>query len=349
VKKPDGKAEAGWYDAPEIEGYLQYWNGKYWTKHKQVKDGFEDIKSVPKKSLGRFLFRNPIMEDGAFIAYLVISGIVFVYLVIDYFELTSGLAAVVLIINGTLITSALIYVIFLLFLIPRRIFDRRKGLTKYSNVDSKGTNIKTEDTVDKPEFQSRKRYLAVIGTILVLALIALLSASSENDFEREADDFFNQQKEISVILNEWNKESSLLLGIIQKNSSGEIDYPEAMYALNDVTGRISPVLASLREECTDVPVKSLNQTGEAQAAALAWNMLKVTCDLVPLQFTEYLSIFDAQVSEDKTQADIDFHVQRLTDFGNQRKQAAIQAINELEKYASGSQLEQIKSLKNLLS
>jgi hypothetical protein len=345
MKKPEGKAAAGWYDAPKIEGYLQYWNGKYWTKHKQVKDGFEDIKSIPKKSLGRFLFRHPIMEDGVFIAYLVISGITFVYLVIDYFEFTSGLTALLLIITGTLVTSIWIYVIFLLVLIPRRIFDRRKGLTKYS----KGKDIKTEDTVDKPGFQSRKRYLAVIGTILVLALIALLSASSKNNFEREADDFFNKQKEISVILNEWNKESSLLLGIIQKNSSGKFDYPEAMYALNDVTGRISPVLASLREECTDVPVKSLNQTGEDQAVALAWNMLKVTCDLVPLQFNEYLSIFDAQVSEDKTQADIDFHVQRLTDFGNQRKQAAMQAMNELEKYASGSQLEQIKSLKNLLS
>jgi hypothetical protein len=348
MKKPEGKAEAGWYDAPEIEGYLQYWNGKYWTKHKQIKDGFEDIKSEPKKSLGKFLFRHPIMEDGVFIAYLVISGITFVYLVIDYFEFTSGLTALLLIIIGTLVTSIWIYVIFLLVLIPRRIFDRRKGLTKYVKAYSKNSDVKTEDTVDKPEFQSRKRYLVVIGTVLVLALIALLSVSGKNNFEREADNFFNKQQEISPILNEWNKESSLLLGVIQKNSSGEFNYPEAMYALNDVTGRISPVLASLREECTDVPVKSLNQTGEAQAAALAWNMLRVTCDLVPLQFTEYLSIFNAQVSEDKTQADIDFHVQRLTDFGNQRKQAAVQAINELEKYASGSQLEQIQSLKNLL-
>ena len=43
MKKPDGKAEAGWYDAPEIDGYLQYWNGKFWTKKKQIKDGFEDL------------------------------------------------------------------------------------------------------------------------------------------------------------------------------------------------------------------------------------------------------------------------------------------------------------------
>jgi hypothetical protein len=348
MEKPEGKAEAGWYDAPEIEGYVQYWNGRYWTKKKQIKDGFEDIKSPPKVSLGKFLFRSPIMDDGVFIAYLVISGISFVYLIFDYFEFTSGLTALLLIIAGTLVTSIWIYIIFLLILIPRRIFDRRKGLTKHAKINSKNFNLETENIVEKSKFNSRNRYLSVIGVVLVLGLIAILSASGKYNFEREADDFFNKQQEISKILNEWNKESSLLLGVIQKNSSGEFDYPEAMYALNDVTGRISPILATLREECTDVPVKSLDRTGEAQAVALAWNMLRVTCDLVPLKFTEYLSIFDAQVSDNKTQTDIDFHVQRLTDFSNQRKQAAVQAINELEKYASGSQLEQIQALKNLL-
>jgi hypothetical protein len=61
----------------------------------------------------------------------------------------------------------------------------------------------------------------------------------------------------------------------------------------------------------------------------------------------FRSIFNAQISEDKTQADVDYHVQRLTDFGNQRRQAGLQAMEELEKYATGSQLEQIRALKKL--
>jgi hypothetical protein len=70
VKKPNGKAEAGWYDAPEIDGYLQYWNGKFWTKNKQIKDGSENLEIPPDYELGKLLFRSPIMSDGIFITYL---------------------------------------------------------------------------------------------------------------------------------------------------------------------------------------------------------------------------------------------------------------------------------------
>lgn len=37
MEKPQGKAPAGWYDAPEIQGAYQFWNGKFWTKHKLSK------------------------------------------------------------------------------------------------------------------------------------------------------------------------------------------------------------------------------------------------------------------------------------------------------------------------
>jgi uncharacterized membrane protein YhaH (DUF805 family) len=40
MKKPQGNVDAGWYDAPEIEGYFQFWNGKFWTKHKRLKGDF---------------------------------------------------------------------------------------------------------------------------------------------------------------------------------------------------------------------------------------------------------------------------------------------------------------------
>jgi len=32
MRKPEGKAPAGWFDSPEHEGYEQYWNGSFWTK-----------------------------------------------------------------------------------------------------------------------------------------------------------------------------------------------------------------------------------------------------------------------------------------------------------------------------
>jgi hypothetical protein len=346
MKKPEGKAEAGWYDAPEIEGYLQYWNGRFWTKEKQIKDGFENLEVLPEKQLGKFLFRSPIMNDGIFIAYLVLAGISALYLIADYRDFTSGITTIILIIPAIGITLIWIYIIFLLVLIPRRLLDKKNGITKSVSDRHQFADINSDSVVSEPMSKNRKKYLVVIVFLLLLFLI--YTAQSKSGFERDADAFFNKQKEISLVLNDWNKESALLFGVIQKVSNGELDYPSAIYALNESNSRIGPVIESLRDECIDVPVQTINQTGEAQAIALAWNMLKVTCDLVPLQRIEYLAIFDAQWSESATQSKIDYHVERLADLAQKRKDAVTKALVEFEKYATGSQLEQIQQLNKLL-
>lgn len=342
MKKPEGKAEAGWYDAPEIEGYLQYWNGKYWTSHKQVIDGNENLELLPKYKLSRFLFRAPLMEDGVFVAYLVVSGLTLIYIVTDTFSYSNGIIAIALLVPSIVVTLLWIYILFLLILIPRRIKDKKSSkLPQTKNGFENESNL----NLNKIKASPRKLYLAVIAIILVGLLFATQSNSS---FEKEAEAFFNKQKEISSILNDWNKESALLLGIIQKVSNSEMDFPSAVYAINESNSRITPILDSLRAECADVPIQSLDKTGEEQAAALAWNMLKVTCDLVPLQHIEYIAIFDAQWSDSATQSTIDYHVGRLESLGEQRRTAATQALREFEKYASGSQLEQIRQLINVL-
>ena len=47
MKKPEGKAEAGWYDAPEIIGYEQYWDGSKWLSQKRLVGSNEDLKKSP--------------------------------------------------------------------------------------------------------------------------------------------------------------------------------------------------------------------------------------------------------------------------------------------------------------
>jgi len=80
MKKPEGKADSGWYDHPEMEGYEKYWSGKFWTKKNRL-IGEEGPSVIPAdaKYLGRFLFRFPIGGDGAFIAYLVVVGLSLIY------------------------------------------------------------------------------------------------------------------------------------------------------------------------------------------------------------------------------------------------------------------------------
>jgi hypothetical protein len=47
MKKPEGKAEAGWYDAPEIIGYEQYWDGSKWLRQKRLSGSNKDLKKSP--------------------------------------------------------------------------------------------------------------------------------------------------------------------------------------------------------------------------------------------------------------------------------------------------------------
>jgi hypothetical protein len=138
VKKPNGKAEAGWYDAPEIDGYLQYWNGKYWTKKKQPKDGHENLDITPEYELGKFYFRKPYFSDNAFMGWVVVNFFMTISRlannvnngelnVSSTFSIVSGLADAVI---GTLLTAFFIWIFFLAYLVPRRIKDNKKKKRK---------------------------------------------------------------------------------------------------------------------------------------------------------------------------------------------------------------------------
>ena len=138
MKKPNGKAEAGWYDAPEIEGYLQYWNGKYWTKKKQPKDGYENLDVTPEYELGRFFFRKPYFSDNAFIGWIVVNFLMAISRLTNNvnngelnlsstFSIVSGLGDAVI---GTLLIAFLVWIFFLAYLVPRRIKDNKEKKRK---------------------------------------------------------------------------------------------------------------------------------------------------------------------------------------------------------------------------
>jgi hypothetical protein len=51
MKKPDGKAPAGWYDAPEVDGHEQYWNGNFWSTQKRPMGSTTEFKEKNNLSL----------------------------------------------------------------------------------------------------------------------------------------------------------------------------------------------------------------------------------------------------------------------------------------------------------
>jgi hypothetical protein len=345
MKKPDGKAEAGWYDAPEIDGYLQYWNGKFWTKKKQVKDGFEVLEIPPDYELGKFLFRSPIMSDVIFIAYLVFAGLTIVYLIVDYLEFVSGTTRVSLLIPAIGITLLWIYIIFLLVLIPRRIFDKKRGITKSVAGKNKDTTLTDNSSAVQVKYKNRNKYLFTICATLVVILIVVLTNSKSLN-QNEGDRYFEVEQRISKVIGEWNVAVTPLSEAIQLISNGEMDATEARQILGDTSSKFAVIHNKLEDECSSIPEYDLNSTGFEFAIAKAYDALKVTCDLLPQESVEVLSLVNAQISDTSTQADIDYHQNEIAVIIEKRRTAMAESLDAIEPFLNEAQKQTIQRLRN---
>ena len=345
MKKPDGKAEAGWYDAPEIDGYLQYWNGKFWTKKKQVKDDFEVLEIPPDYKLGKFLFRSPIMSDVIFIAYLVFAGLTIVYLIVDYLEFVSGTTSVSLLIPAIGITLLWIYIIFLLVLIPRRIFDKKRGITKSVAGKNKDTTLTDNSSAVQVKYKNRNKYLFTICATLVVILIVVLTNSKSLN-QNEGDRYFEVEQRISKVIGEWNVAVTPLSEAIQLISNGEMDVTEARQILGDTSSKFAVIHNKLEDECSSIPEYDLNSTGFEFAIAKAYDALKVTCDLLPQESVEVLSLVNAQISDTSTQADIDYHQNEIAIIVEKRRTAMVESLDAIEPFLNEAQKQTFQRLRN---
>ena len=340
MQKPEGKAEAGWYDHPTEVGYEKYWNGKFWTKKNRLL-GEEGPVATPadKKYLGRLLFRYPIGSDGAFIGYLIIAALgIFNGL---RQEVSSGFD-LALIINAlflSAVTLPWVYILFLIYLVPRRIFDKKRGIQSYTDESDTGLEINENS-------KQSKKVITVVGAVLVLSL--LISVGLRTTSKSAGDEFYEEQQRISAITAEWNQEAAKLVTLIQGISSGEFSIGEAQERAAVLNSTLSPILIRLREECDDVPNEPITGEGQERAIQLSWKMLSVVCEVTPQQYTETLAVYKAQISATSTQADIDYHVAQLTALGERKKAAAIEALNAISPYATAGELENLNRMKALL-
>jgi hypothetical protein len=345
MKKPDGKAEAGWYDAPEIDGYLQYWNGKFWTKKKQIKDGFEDLEIPSDYELGIFLFRRPIMSDGIFIIYLIIAGITLAYLVVDYLEFTSGFTTVLLLIPAFTITLIWIYIIFLLVLIPRRIFDKKKGITKSGASNKRSINLDNNPSVLEVKNKSRNNYLFVISIIVIVFLIVIFFNSKPLN-RNEGDKYFEVEQRISKVIGEWNVAATPISEAMQSITNGDMDAAQARQIIGDTSSKFAVIHNKLDDECSTIPKYDLNSTGFEFASAKAYDALKVTCDLLPQESIEIISLVNAQISETGTQADIDYHQNEIAIIIEKRRTAMLESLDAMEPYLNEAQKQTFQRLRD---
>lgn len=340
MRKPEGKAEAGWYDDPTGDGFEKYWNGLFWTK-KVRKFGEDGPIALPagQKYLGRLLFRYPLGSDGAFIAYLVTVALGIFYGFNQEISSGDGFAIIVVALFGALITIPWVYILFLVFLLPRRIVDKKRGLQKFELVSNAGEEIQVNGK------QSRRAVTVVCGILVVSLLIfSGIRATSKS----EGDKFYEEQQRISVITAEWNQEAAKLVTLIQDISNGVVGVGEAQERATVLNATLSPILTRLRDECSDVPNKPISGEGQERAILLSWKMLTAVCDVTPQQYIETVAIYKAQISETSTQADIDYHVGQLNALGERKKAAAIEAIDAISPYATAGERESLQRLRATL-
>jgi hypothetical protein len=340
MRKPEGKAEAGWYDHPTENGYEQYWNGKFWTtKYRLI--GEEGPIAIPadQKYLGRLLFRYPIKSDGAFIAYLITVAIGIFYGFSQEISSGDGLAIIIVGFFGALVTVPWIYILFLVFLVPRRIIDKKRGLQKFELVSNAGDQVQVSA-------KESKRAVTVVGGLLVLSL--LIFSGFRATSKSEGDKFYEEQQRISAITAEWNQEAAKLVTLIQDISNGVVGVGEAQERAAVLNATLSPILTRLRDECSDVPIEPISGEGQERAILLSWKMLSVVCDVTPQQYIETLAVYKAQISETSTQADIDYHVAQLKALGERKIAAAIEAIDAISPYATAGERESLQRLRATL-
>ena len=340
MRKPEDKAEAGWYDHPTDEGYEKYWNGKFWTKRNRL-IGEEGPIVIPanEKYLGPFLFRYPIGSDGAFVGYLITVAVAILYALKQEFSGGSSATLIFVTLLGSVVTFPWVYILFLIYLIPRRIVDKKRGMQKFSredeiDIDSKKTSGQT------------KKAFTVVGVILILSL--LVSIVLRTSSKSAGDKFFEEEQRISAITSDWNQEVAPFVTLIQGISSGNIGTGEAQEKATALNSTLSPILIRLRDECSNVPNEPVTGQGQEKAIQLSWKMLRVICDVIPQQYTETFAIYKAQISDTATQADIDYHVAQLTALGERKKSAAIEALDAMIPYATAAELENLKRMKALL-
>ena len=172
MEKPKGKAPAGWYDAPEIAGLEQYWNGKSWSSKKRI-PGQPLI--IPQS--GKFFFSRPYLQDSAFKVFIAFIALNAIFRVIkniqdDGFQLSSSGSIISGLIDGVFFvgSSAIVtWVFFLVYLIPRRKMDRKlKEAQKNDIIETVENELNVKEKI---KINLNKKIIITVVSILVVLVL----------------------------------------------------------------------------------------------------------------------------------------------------------------------------------
>ena len=320
VKKPEG-AEPGWYEDPEDSERERFWNGKYWDKSTRLPG--EEVPtplSINEFWLGPLLFRKPFGRDYALTTYLIFLGLSFISGVYTEFQSGTRIELIpILLIPVFPLVAIYLYLFFLPYLLLRRRRDKKRGLQR---VGPDFINI-------KPKKKVLIGIASILGVWLSLSVLGRVIGE-----DSDVEEFLDYQQKIGSVLNRYNSEAAVAVGVVRNISDGVITAGDGITQFTASASRITPILKDLREECEGLPTPNMTGSGEKLAYAKAMNILLVTCNITPQQFLVLQQIFREQISDSYSQQRIDELVLKLNSLGKLKSDAAIDGIRAFLPYAS---------------
>lgn len=320
MKKPES-AEPGWYEDPEDAERERFWNGKYWDKSTRiVGEEIPTPQSINEFQLGPLFFRKPFGRDNALKTYLIVFVLSFISGIYSEFQSGTRIELIpILLIPVSGLMAIYIYVVFLPYLLIRRRRDKKKGLEKGSS--------------NSISNKSQKKILIGVASIVGvwLGLSALGGVVGQDS---DVEEFLEYQQKITGVLNKYNTEAAVAVGVVRDLSDGVITVGDGITKFTASASQTTMILKELREECEGLQFPDLTGSGQKLAYAKAMNMLWVTCEVTPQQFLVLQQIFAEQISDSASQVRLNELSSKLTTLGKMKTDAAIEGIKAFIPYAT---------------
>lgn len=344
MKKPDGEAPAGWYEVLGERNSERFWDGTNWTSETRkadfVSQGSEPIVNASdnqKLTLGKFLFRNPVTSDWAFILYVVLVGLSSFSSIKQ--DVDRGLSIPIYVqLVGVMVTALWVYIISLLILVPRRIRDKRRGLLR---------DLSSQDALENRvgwKLSRKTFYILIAALVIIVVSFSFVNSSGKTD----GDKYFEIEQRISAVVKDWNVAATPTSEAIRAISAGTMGAAEARRIAGDASSKFAIISNRLEEACSEIPAYDINANGQEGAIAKSYDALQVTCDLLPQESTEILLLINAQISPIATQATVDYHSNEIAKIITKRKDAIVAGLESLYPYMSDAQKANAERLKSAL-
>ncbi len=291
---------------------------------------------------GRMLFRKPYFSDMAFNLYLGINAISILarfisnsseggFNVDSAASIISGLLDAVI---GTLAGAFVYWVVFLIYLIPRRKKDNRE----FNLAPGQSLIDASPKTSNQTKEKSKSRLIA--GALIIMLVLTYILYPKQS----EAQKYLEVQRGITKNIGDWNVVAQELAITIEGVNNRTIDLSQAAKVLNELPSKFGSVHEQLEKSCQSIPSFEIKGKGIKFAIAKSYEALQISCKYIPQQSAEALLLLYEMISPSGTQQKIDAHITEVNRISKLRREAAFQASLAIKPYLSETERETLNRI-----